>query len=202
MSAMSTTSVPQDLHIHTIFSSGDSAIVPEQTVELVAAVAHARVLGISDHADYITDSDFLLYSETVRAANLHLGVEVSGSQWISKALEMNVDYYIYHCADRLSEYRGAEKLLETSKPVVIAHPLIMGTNLDRIPPRCHVEVNNRYVWHCDWRAGLKPFTSRFQFVISSDAHQPNWLNQTVARYVARELGIQETLLFPENTRQP
>jgi hypothetical protein len=37
-------------------------------------------------------------------------------------------------------------------------------------------------------------------VISSDAHQPNWLNQTLARYVARELEIQETLLFPETTR--
>jgi histidinol phosphatase-like PHP family hydrolase len=186
------------LHIHTIFSSGDSAIVPEQTVELVAEVAHARVLGISDHADFISDADFLLYSETVKAANLYLGVEVSGSHWIAKALEMDVDYYIYHCADKRSEYRGAEKLLETAKPVVIAHPLVMGTNLNRIPSPCLIEVNNRYVWQCDWRAGLTPFTSRFQFVISSDAHQPSWLNQNVARHVARELGIQETLLFPEN----
>ncbi len=198
MDTVSTPPVPQDLHIHTIFSSGDSAIVPEQTVELVAEVAHARVLGISDHADFISDADFLLYSETVKAANLYVGVEVSGSQWMTKALEMDVDYYIYHCADKRSEYRGAEKLLETTKPVIIAHPLVMGTNLNRIPSQCLVEVNNRYVWQSDWRAGLTPFTSRFRFVISSDAHQPSWLNQNVARYVARELGIQETILFPEN----
>jgi len=40
--------VAQDLHVHTVFSHGDGAIVPEQTVELVAAVGHARILGISD----------------------------------------------------------------------------------------------------------------------------------------------------------
>jgi len=28
-------------------------------------------------------------------------------------------------------------------------------------------------------------------VISSDAHQPNWLSQSVARRVAADLGIQE-----------
>lgn len=198
MSKVSRISLPQDLHIHTVFSSGDSAIVPEQTVELVASIAHARVLGISDHVDYLTDRDFALYSETVRAVGLYLGVEVSGSQWIIKALEMDVDYYFYHCADRRSEYRGAEKLLQTSKPVVIAHPLIMGTDLNKIPASCLVEVNNRYIWQSDWKRGLTPFVSRFRFVISSDAHQPNWLNQTVARHVARELGITETILFPEN----
>jgi hypothetical protein len=34
-------------------------------------------------------------------------------------------------------------------------------------------------------------------VIDSDAHQPHWLNQHVARRVAHKLGIAETLLFPE-----
>jgi hypothetical protein len=34
-------------------------------------------------------------------------------------------------------------------------------------------------------------------VISSDAHQPNWLNQTVARHVAAELGVREKLLFDD-----
>jgi len=53
------------------------------------------------------------------------------------------------------------------------------------------------VWQNDWRAKLGPYIRRFRFVINSDAHQPHWLNQSVARYVARELGIQETLLFPE-----
>jgi hypothetical protein len=57
-----------------------------------------------------------------------------------------------------------------------------------------VEVNNRYSWRDDWRKSLGPWV--FRFVISSDAHQPNWLNQTYARYVAAALGIRETLLFP------
>jgi hypothetical protein len=75
--------------------------------------------------------------------------------------------------------------------------MFMGTNLDRLPPECLIEVNNRYVWRNDWRAKLGPYVNRFRFVIDSDAHQPNWLNQNVARYVARELGIKETLLFEE-----
>jgi hypothetical protein len=37
--------------------------------------------------------------------------------------------------------------------------------------------------------------NRFEFVISSDAHQPNWINQTVARHVAERLGVRERLLF-------
>jgi hypothetical protein len=36
---------------------------------------------------------------------------------------------------------------------------------------------------------------RFEFVVSSDAHQPNWINQTVARHVAARLGVRERLLF-------
>jgi len=44
----------------------------------------------------------------------------------------------------------------------------------------------------------------FSFVIDSDAHQPHWLNQNIARYVARELEITETLLFTDagETIQP
>jgi len=45
---------------------------------------------------------------------------------------------------------------------------------------------------------MGPFTKRFRFVISSDAHQPHWLNQNVARYVAAELGVSETVLFKKN----
>ncbi len=190
--------VPQDLHIHTVFSTGDSAVVPQQTVQLIASVAHARVLGISDHIEWVSGETFFSYSKAVRAAGLYLGVEVSSSRWVHEALDMNVDYYIYHCADETKEYRGAEILLSNSKPVIIAHPMMMDTDLNRIPQECLVEVNNRYVWQHDWRKGLDPFVERFRFVFGSDAHRPNWLNQNVARYVASELGIAETVLFEEN----
>jgi histidinol phosphatase-like PHP family hydrolase len=40
-----------------------------------------------------------------------------------------------------------------------------------------------------------PYRNRFRFVISSDAHQPNWLGQSIARLAARELDIEETLVF-------
>jgi histidinol phosphatase-like PHP family hydrolase len=36
-----------------------------------------------------------------------------------------------------------------------------------------------------------PHRERFRFVIGSDAHQPIWLSQSVARRAATELGIQE-----------
>jgi hypothetical protein len=71
----------------------------------------------------------------------------------------------------------------------------LDTNLDRVPPQCLVEINNRYVWRCDWGRFYGPYVSRFEFVISSDAHQPNWINQTVARHVAERLGVRERLLF-------
>jgi hypothetical protein len=60
----------------------------------------------------------------------------------------------------------------------------------RVPPECLVEINNRYVWRGDWRRFYGPCRARFRFVISSDAHQPQWLSQTVARYVAADLGLQ------------
>ena len=75
----------------------------------------------------------------------------------------------------------------------------MGTNPDRLSSECFLEINNRYVWRNDWKSFYTPHLRRFRFVISSDAHQPNWLNQTVARYVAGELKVEETLVFAEET---
>lgn len=189
--------VPQDLHIHTTFSAGDGAILPEQTIALVAAVRHARVVGISDHLEFVYGRGFDPYRAEVQRHGLHVGVEVNGHDWLDDALAVDVEYYIYHCRDHAADYRGAEKLLATGRPVIIAHPMVLDTNLDRVPPSCLIEVNNRYVWRNDWRAGLGPWVDRFRFVIGSDAHQPHWLNQSVARMVAAELGIRETILFGE-----
>jgi histidinol phosphatase-like PHP family hydrolase len=188
--------LPQDLHIHTTFSRHDGAVAPEQTVELVAAVAHARIIGISDHLESIAD-DFQAYAKTVRSLGFVVGTEVNGADWVGEAEVVDAQYYVYHCRDRERDYRGAERLLATGKPLIIAHPLILETDLRRVPPRCLIEINNRYVWRSDWQI-LRPFTASFSFVIDSDAHQPHWLNQNVARYVARKLGISETLLFGED----
>jgi hypothetical protein len=35
-----------------------------------------------------------------------------------------------------------------------------------------------------------------------DAHQPDWLYRTVARYAAAEPGIEEVLLFPSRATEP
>jgi histidinol phosphatase-like PHP family hydrolase len=189
----------QDLHIHTTFSRHDGAVAPEQTVELVAAIAHARVIGISDHFESIAE-DFEAYAETVRSHGLVVGTEVNGADWVAEAAAADAQYYVYHCRDREGDYRGAERLLATGKPLIIAHPLILETDLRRVPPQCLIEINNRYVWRSDWEI-LRPFTTAFSFIIDSDAHQPHWLNQNIARYVARDLGISETLLFNTN-REP
>jgi hypothetical protein len=77
----------------------------------------------------------------------------------------------------------------------------MGTDLDRIPHECYIEINNRYIWRSNWRERLRKYVRDRKFVISSDAHQPNWLNQNVARYVCRELGIQETVIFTDLQEQ-
>ena len=45
MPELSSLLYPQDLHIHTVYSDRDSSVVPEQTLELVARIAHARVIG-------------------------------------------------------------------------------------------------------------------------------------------------------------
>ena len=86
-------------------------------------------------------------------------------------------------------------LLSTGKPTIIAHPNALETNLDRVPKEAIIEINNRYIWRCDWRQEYQRYVDRFKFVINSDAHQPHWLNQNIARFVANELGIKEHLLF-------
>ena len=187
--------LPQDLHIHTTFSRHDRAVVPEQTVELVAAIAHARIIGISDHLESIAD-DFPAYAQTVRSYGFLVGTEVNGADWVGEAVAVDAQYYVYHCRDREEDYRGAELLLAAGKPLIIAHPLILETDLRRLAPQCLIEINNRYVWRSNWET-LRPFSASFSFVIDSDAHQPHWLNQNVARYVAGQLGITETLVFTD-----
>ena len=151
---------------------------------------------MSDHLDYVAGEVFPVYEKILRSNNLYVGVEVDGAEWLDEACALNVDYYIYHCRDRTRDYRGAETLLERGKPVIVAHPNILETNLARVPPDCYLEINNRYIWHTTWDPG--PFKSAFAFVFGSDAHQPHWLNQNIARCAAREMGVEETLLFPEN----
>jgi histidinol phosphatase-like PHP family hydrolase len=184
----------QDLHLHTTWSSGDGAVVPEQSIELIARLRHARVLGVSDHLEYL-EGRVGEYAEAVRRHGLLVGTEVNGHRWVRAACEGPFDYYVVHCFDSDADYRALERLLATGRPVIVAHPHALGTRLERVPPACLVEINNRYIWRGDWRAYYTPHVLRFRFVLSSDAHQPNWLNQTVARYVAEQLGIAETLVF-------
>ena len=185
----------QDLHIHTTFSTGDSAIVPNQKIEFIASVRHARVIGISDHFDYLTGKKFEQYRAEVQKYGLILGTEVDGANWVDEAIQYPFEYYIYHCYDHPRDYQGVEVLLSTGKPVIIAHPQALDTNLNKVPVECYIEINNRYVWRFDWRNYYKPFIGTFQFVLGSDAHQPNWLTHSVAEYVASELGVSNTLLF-------
>jgi DNA-binding transcriptional LysR family regulator len=186
--------LPQDLHIHTTWSAFDSAVVPEQTLELIAAVRHARVAGISDHFEHIGDR-FDDYRHAVRAAGFRVGTEIDGHEHVVDAVQAPCDYRIFHCRDRAADYRALETLLAAGAPVIVAHPNAFDTDLDRVPPECLVELNNRYIWRCDWRQYYGRHRHRFRFVISSDAHQPNWLGQSVARAAAAELGIEEALLF-------
>ena len=188
---------PQDLHIHTTYSANDSYVAPLQTVALVAAVRHARILGISDHFENLVSGMFETYETEIRQAGLKLGVEVDGHFWVTEAINYDVDYYIVHCRDNDADYKSLEQLLDTGKPVIIAHPNAFATNLDRLPATCLIEINNRYVWHNDWYNYYRPHRERFNFVIGSDAHQPNWLGQSVARYAADQLGIIEHLVFEE-----
>lgn len=185
---------PQDLHLHTTFSSGDSAVVPQQTLALIASVRHASVVGVSDHLESLID-DFAAYESEVRGHGMRLGVEVNGAEWAARAAELRVDYFVYHCRDRSEDYAGARLLLETGRPLIVAHPQILETNPDLLPDGCLIEINNRYVWQRDGEALFLRCVGRFEFVISSDAHQPHWLNQNAARAVAGRLGIRERLLF-------
>ncbi len=185
----------QDLHIHTVFSTGDSAVSREQTVEMVARIHHARIIGISDHFEYIGEENYMKYKETVTGFGFKLGTEVDGHKWVEPALNHDFDYYIYHCWDDPKDYRGLEKLMSKGRPVIVAHPYATGTSLDKIPESSIVEINNRYVIRYDWKAFFSEYLNKFRFVLSSDAHQPNWLNLNVSRFVAGELGIREEILF-------
>lgn len=185
----------QDLHIHTTYSKSDTSVVPQQTVALVAAVKHARVAGISDHLENLVNGGFAGYRRELLEWGLKVGVEVDGYPWVDEAVACAVDYYLFHCRDRDADYRALEKLLATDRPVIVAHPNAFGTDLDRVPGPCLIEINNRYVWQSDWKRYYGPHKDRFRFVIGSDAHQPNWLGQAVAQHAAAALGITEHLVF-------
>jgi hypothetical protein len=129
---------------------------------------------------------------------LYTGTEVNGHESIDLAIRYDFDYYIYHCrGNEPLDYTGIDRLSETGKPVIIAHPYVTDTELNKISENSIVEINNRYIWRYDWKAILKPFVNKFRWVFGSDAHQPNWLNQTIAHRVGHELGISETVLFRE-----
>jgi histidinol phosphatase-like PHP family hydrolase len=186
--------IKQDLHIHTTYSPGDSAVEPQQTLDLIKEVSHSEIIGISDHFELIPDHE--IYRNDVHAHQFWCGCEINLSDHVPHALELPFDYYIFHCRDRASEYRGAEKLLESGKPVIISHPMMIGADLNKVPTGCYIEVNNRYVWKADYMTFYAPHLSRFKFVLGSDAHQPNWLNHMICRHAADKMGIKETLLFP------
>jgi histidinol phosphatase-like PHP family hydrolase len=193
--------IPQDLHIHTKFSTGDSSIVPQQTPELIASVGHAEAVGISDHIEYLYDSIFYTYTDAVRKQGFRLGAEIVQEADVDYALSLPLDYRVFHCYDEEKCYRAAERMVDSGVPLIIAHPMALGTDLSRIPRDCIVEINNRYVWRGDWKTFFTPWLNRFDFVFSSDAHQPHWLNQNVARHVGASLGIQETLLFGDRKKK-
>ncbi|MDA3957509.1 hypothetical protein [Oceanispirochaeta sp.] len=191
-----TETIRQDLHVHTTFSTGDSAIVPQQTVELIAGLNHALIRGISDHFEYIQGSIFDVYQAKLYAYGFYCGCEVNDSIDALEAVKYPYDYYIYHCRDKASEYKGAERLLSTGKPVIVSHPIAIGADLNKVPTECYVEINNRYIWKTeDYKSFFAPHLNRFRFVIGSDAHQPNWLSQTVARQAAVQMGITESKIF-------
>ena len=189
--------VKQDLHIHTVYSTGDGAIEPQQTMALIDELNHAEIRGISDHFEYLTGSVFDKYRREAYFYGFYCGCEVNDSEDAMEAIDYPFDYYIYHCRDKASEYQGAEILLNTGKPVIISHPIAIGADLKKVPTDCLIELNNRYIWKADYESYFKPFLERFNFVIGSDAHKPNWLNQVVARHAASVLDVEETLVFQE-----
>ena len=186
----------QDLHIHTVYSTHDGAVAKEQTIELIANVKHAKLVGISDHFEDFTPTIFEDYRAVLQANNFHVGTEVNGADYVDDALTYDFEYYVYHCFDKDDCYAGAEKLVASGKPVIIAHPNFFDTKLERLPHECIIEINNRYVWRTDWRTYYIPSRlNNFRIIFSSDAHQPNWLNQNIAKWVGQELGVKETILF-------
>lgn len=193
---MSIQKLPQDLHIHTVFSVTDSQVVPEQTIETVALISHAEIIGISDHFEHFMPYRYIEYKEQVRKHHFRLGTEVNGHQSVPLAMKYEFDYYIYHCwGSEPKDYKGFRDLKSTGKPVIIAHPYATETDLEKIPENSLVEINNRYIWRFNWLKLLLPYRNKFRWVIGSDAHQPHWLNQNYARRVAEEMGINETILF-------
>ena len=191
---MSCFQIPQDLHIHTIFSNKDGAVHPMQTAALIRRYYKAEVTGISDHFEMI--EDFGLYSETLRKHGFYVGCEVDGSKWAGEAAALPFDYYMYHLRDIPSEYEGRERLLDTGKPVIVSHPFAFGADLSKLPDEAVVELNNRYIWRVDWENLFAPHVKRLRFVVGSDAHQPNWLNQDIARQAMEVLGVDEHRVFP------
>jgi len=68
--------------------------------------------------------------------------------------------------------------------VIIAHPNALDTNLDRVPPECLVELDNRYVRRRNRWTFYGPFVDRLRFVISSAAlihREPLSLEEGVAK---------------------
>lgn len=188
--------IVQDLHIHSTYSTGDTAVAPQQTLELIAALEHAEVRGISDHFEYLTEASvFEEYRRKAHNLGFYCGCEVNDSSDAEKALDYPYDYYIYHCRNQASEYKGAERLLEAGKPIIISHPMAMGADLNKVPTDCFIEVNNRYVWQREYKNYYSPHLNRFRFLCGSDAHKPNWLNHLVASYAMEEMGLENTLIF-------
>jgi len=187
----------QDLHIHTVFSVGDSAVAQEQTLDLISKIKHAKIIGISDHFEYIGIEKYEEYKKGIIKYDFKLGTEVDGKEFVKEASMLDFEYYLYHCRDSNNDYKGIETLLNTGKPVIIAHPYMTDTRLSKIPPECDLEINNRYIFRYDWYNYFKDYKDKFNFILSSDAHQPHWLNQNAAKYVADQLGIKETILFSD-----
>lgn len=186
----------QDLHIHSTFSKCDNAVVPQQSIDFIAQIAHSKIIGISDHFEcFESETEFIKYEEIIRKNNLKKGIELDGAPSVEPAIEIGFDYFVYHCYDFDDHYQAIDLLLNTGKPVIIAHPHALNTDLNRIPSDCYIEINNRYIYRVNWQEYYGPFKNQFNFILSSDAHQPNWLNQNVATYVAKDLDITETILF-------
>lgn len=163
---------------------------------MVAFVKHAKITGISDHFEMFMPKLWEEYRTEVRKYGFLLGTEINGNESVDAALKFEFDYFVYHCwGHEPKDYKALENLQKSGKPVIVAHPYATGTDLHKIPEGSIVEINNRYVWRYDWSNFLGPFVNKFRWVLSSDAHQPNWLNHQVAKRVAEELKIRETILF-------
>jgi len=188
--------VPQDIHIHTVYSTGDGAVAPQQKPAFLGSIGHARITGISDHYEFLTDDKVLeSYFNDLYTNGFYAGTEVNGPDWTDGASKQPFDYFIYHCYDIEEAYPEIDTLLNTGKPVIIAHPFMLGTDLSRVPADCYVEINNRYIWRCEWDKLLPPWKDKFNWICSSDAHKPNQLNQNVVQYVRKVLDIPETMIF-------